>query len=249
MSNNGSIESIDKSQLNSSLSEDTHCYDVYEAHNPSYSPGASGVSSYAPSQPATYAADNPAYTLTYRNEGYRNHSTFGSHSNSAWQSDINSCATPDDLGINPNINVSGLPQLDTSLGADSISELKRELQRCPPTPLSEPGLPEYYSAASTMTRPYYYNNNNLNSHNHNGLGYVNNGHRNDEEQELRPRSDTLLETNFDEEKPLRSKSEVLLETNFDDHGLPVFNGSHLQTELSHLSTAGRSKSQPLETAM
>ena len=89
MSNGGSLDSMDKSQLNSSL-EDNHCYDVYEAHNPRYSPGtsASGVA-------AKFTGDNPAYDLTYRNEGFRNHSTFTSRNNSAWQSEANSVAAPE----------------------------------------------------------------------------------------------------------------------------------------------------------
>lgn len=31
---NGSLDSMDKSQFNSSLEEDTQSYDIYEAHNP-----------------------------------------------------------------------------------------------------------------------------------------------------------------------------------------------------------------------
>lgn len=38
--NNGSLDSMDKTQLNSSM-EDNHSYDVYEAHNPRYSPSTS----------------------------------------------------------------------------------------------------------------------------------------------------------------------------------------------------------------
>jgi hypothetical protein len=89
MSNGGSLDSMDKSQLNSSL-EDNHCYDVYEAHNPRYSPGTSAG---GPGQ--KYVGDNPAYDLTYRNEGFRNHSTFTSRNNSAWQSEANSVASPE----------------------------------------------------------------------------------------------------------------------------------------------------------
>lgn len=77
---------MDKSQLNSSL-EDNHCYDVYEAHNPRYSPG---TSTSVPTQ--KFTGDNPAYDLTYRNEGFRNNSTFASRNNSAWQSEANSVA-------------------------------------------------------------------------------------------------------------------------------------------------------------
>ncbi|KAJ8673362.1 hypothetical protein QAD02_004624 [Eretmocerus hayati] len=234
MSNGGSLDSMDKSQLNSSM-EDNHCYDVYEAHNPRYSPGtSSGLPTHK------FAGDNPAYDLTYRNEGFRNHSTFTSRNNSAWQSEANSIAAPEDIPtptserVNASSgylnNVSTLP-LSASLGTnDSISELKRDLRGAnnfnsgsivydsvnvnglptthyEPTPISPLGsepVPEYYN---------------------------------------RPRSEALLETNLDEDRPLRSKSEALLETNFDAYA------SNEPTELSQLSTAGRSKSQPLETAM
>lgn len=48
----GSIDSMDKSQLNSSLEEDTQSYDIYEAHNPS-----------------AVEAVNPGFDLAYRNQG------------------------------------------------------------------------------------------------------------------------------------------------------------------------------------
>lgn len=48
----GSIDSMDKSQLNSSLEEETQSYDIYEAHNPSAS-----------------EAVNPSFDLAYRNQG------------------------------------------------------------------------------------------------------------------------------------------------------------------------------------
>ncbi|XP_031785209.1 protein bark beetle isoform X2 [Nasonia vitripennis] len=256
MSNGGSLDSMDKSQLNSSL-EDNQCYDVYEAHNPRYSPGtSSGVTG------QKFAGDNPAYDLTYRNEGFRNHSTFTSRNNSAWQSEANSVAAPEELATPSSEhvdvssgylhNVSTLP-LNSSLGtSDSISELKRDLRttnssidydnvavhngmngagshydNSPVTPGSEP-VPEYFSShhsAATLPHPHHHSN-------HHNYYY-----------EDRPRSEALLETNLDEDRPLRSKSEAILETNFD-----AFTPNE-PTELTQLSTAGRSKSQPLETAM
>lgn len=51
----GSIDSMDKSQLNSSLEEETQSYDIYEAHNPSAS-----------------EAVNPSFDLAYRNQGILN---------------------------------------------------------------------------------------------------------------------------------------------------------------------------------
>lgn len=66
---NGSVDSMDKSQLNSSLEEDTQSYDIYEAHNP-----------------AAAEAVNPGFDLAYRNEGFKDNSTFASRDNSTWQS-------------------------------------------------------------------------------------------------------------------------------------------------------------------
>lgn len=51
---NGSVDSMDKSQLNSSL-EDTQSYDIYEAHNP-----------------AAAEAVNHGFDLAYRNQGIIN---------------------------------------------------------------------------------------------------------------------------------------------------------------------------------
>ena len=45
MMNEGSLDSIEKSQLNSST-EDNQSYDVYEAHNPRYSPSTSDFKVY-----------------------------------------------------------------------------------------------------------------------------------------------------------------------------------------------------------
>ncbi|XP_043270872.1 protein bark beetle isoform X2 [Venturia canescens] len=235
MMSGGSIDSMDKSQLNSSM-EDNQSYDVYEAHNPRYSPSTSDFKAAVEKYPVTNA-DNPVFDLAYRNEGFRNHSTFTSRNTSNWPSVANSEVAPDEVRserINEseymNNNASTLP-LNTSLAmTDSITELKRDIDSTPAystmdygnyeppptTPGSEP-VPEYFSPP--LPQPYYY--------------------------DERPRSGTLLETNLDtgEEKPLRSKSEALLETNFD-----VFMPNE-PTELTQLSADSRSKSQPLETAM
>lgn len=230
--NGGSLDSMDKSQLNSSM-EDNRSYDVYEAHNPHYSPSGSDFKSVA-HKFQLGQNDNPIFDLAYRNEGFRNHSTFTSRNNSTWASEANSEVAPDET---PRIHtiedhsytngVATLP-LGASMGAaDSIMELKRGIEPVPVYPLtyensyvttpqspgSEP-VPVYFSPS--MPRTFVYDD--------------------------RPKSEALLETNLDEEKPLRSKSEVLLETNFD--ALPTE-----PTELSQLSSAARSKSQPLETAM
>ncbi|KAK0090170.1 hypothetical protein PV325_002595 [Microctonus aethiopoides] len=235
MMNGDSIDSINKSQLNSSL-EDNQSYDVYEAHNPRYSPSTSDFKGTAKKYPITHA-DNPIFDLAYRNDGFRNHSTFTSRTNSNWQSTANSEVAPEDTPNNPKNesgylnNVSTLPLNSSLTITDSITELKRDIDTMPgyssidydnygspTTPASEP-VPVYFNTPLSP-QTYYY--------------------------EERPRSGTLLETNLDigeEKKPLRSKSEAILETNFDVF-LP-----HEPTELTQLSTDSRSKSQPLETAM
>lgn len=157
--------------------------------------------------------------------------------------------------------VSTLP-LNTSLGtSDSISELKRDLRNnhtthssidydnvglphmnggnhydaSPVTPGSEP-VPEYFSNHSaTLPHPHHHQHHHQQHHQSQNQNYY---------YEDRPRSEALLETNLDEDRPLRSKSEAaILETNFDAFA------PNEPTELTQLSTAGRSKSQPLETAM
>lgn len=141
-----------------------------------------------------------------------------------WYNAYNSCRVDD----NTYNNVSTLP-LNTSM-ADSIIELKRDIESAPMyNPVDyrmdyqgqrTPGS-EPVPAYFSPPPPRTYSN-----------------------YEERPRSEALLETNLDgEERPLRSKSEVLLETNFDNLL------STEPTELMQLSLAGRSKSQPLETAM
>ncbi|XP_031833217.2 C-type lectin domain-containing protein bark beetle [Nomia melanderi] len=247
MLNGGSIDSMDKSQLNSSM-EDNQSYDVYEAHNPRYSPSTSDFKSTAQKYGVPQSGDNPVFDLTYRNEGFRNHSTFTSRSTNDWPTESNTETTTDET---PAVdathessylnNTSTLPLHSSLVLTDSISELKRDIEasasyspmeydvrrsydNAPLTPsqASEP-VPEYAPDFNPPIPPHPY-------------------HRYDE---VRPRSEALLETNLDngEEKPLRSKSEALLETNLD-----VFLANE-PTELTQLSSTARSKSQPLETAM
>ncbi|XP_012253572.2 protein bark beetle isoform X3 [Athalia rosae] len=248
MMNSGSIDSMDKSQLNSSM-EDNQSYDVYEAHNPRYSPGARTGVDFKGSSLKKYNQTgrpiDPGFDLSYRNEGFRNHSTFAARDdNNGWPSEGNvgaATGTPAESPTEPMNelsylnNTSTLPLNSSLTTTDSITDMKRELEVTsaysptvdypsgmaydiePLTPGSEP-VPEYFTPPPP--HPYYYN-------------------------EERPRSEALLDANLDqaEDKPLRSKSEALLETNFD-----VFTPTE-PTELTQLSLASRSKSQPLETAM
>lgn len=245
MLNGGSIDSMDKSQLNSSM-EDNQSYDVYEAHNLRYSPSTSDFKSNTQKYGASQSGDNPVFDLTYRNEGFRNHSTFTSRSTNVWPIESAAETTTDETAAidatneSSYLNTSTLP-LNSSLAlTDSISELKRDIETSvsyspmdydskrsydnatlTPSQASEP-VPEYAPNFNPPIPPHPY-------HYH----------------EDRPRSEALLETNLDtgEEKPLRSKSEALLETNLD-----VFLANE-PTELTQLSVGARSKSQPLETAM
>ncbi|XP_076628397.1 C-type lectin domain-containing protein bark beetle [Colletes latitarsis] len=245
MLNGGSIDSMDKSQLNSSM-EDNQSYDVYEAHNPRYSPSTSDFKSTAQKYGATPSGDNPVFDLTYRNEGFRNHSTFASRTTNDWPLSNTETTTDETPAVDATHessylnNTSTLPLHSSLALTDSISELKRDIDTSAsyspmdydvrrsydnatlPSQTSEP-VPEYAPDFNPPIPPHPY-------------------HHFDEG---RPRSEALLETNLDngEEKPLRSKSEALLETNLD-----VFLPNE-PTELTQLSAGARSKSQPLETAM
>ncbi|XP_015436907.1 PREDICTED: protein bark beetle [Dufourea novaeangliae] len=246
MLNGGSIDSMDKSQLNSSM-EDNQSYDVYEAHNPRYSPSTSDFKSTAQKFGAAQSGENPVFDLTYRNEGFRNHSTFTSRSTTDWPIESHTETTTDETPVVDATqessylhNTSTLPLHSSLVLNDSISELKRDIEATAYSPVdydvrrsydnatltpsqaSEP-VPEYAPDFNPPIPPHPY-------------------HQYDDS---RPRSEALLETNLDngEEKPLRSKSEALLETNLD-----VFLANE-PTELTQLSAGARSKSQPLETAM
>lgn len=255
MLNGGSLDSMDKSQLNSSI-EDSQSYDVYEAHNPRYSPSTSDFKNTAQKYDTAQSVDNPVFDLAYRNEGFRNHSTFAARNAAAaapsWQSqpNVQSTLVDESPTTDPNTesssylhNTSTLPLHSSLALTDSMSELKRDIETAAYDPVeydsrraydtatlalsqaSEP-VPEYASDFQPPIPPIP-------------------PHPYHYEAESRPRSEALLETNFDtgEEKPLRSKSEALLETNLDAFLV------NEPTELTQLSTTARSKSQPLETAM
>lgn len=250
MLNGGSLDSMDKSQLNSSI-EDNQSYDVYEAHNPRYSPSTSDFKNGVQKYGAAQTVDNPVFDLAYRNEGFRNHSTFAAKNVGAaadWPSQPNVQSTsqhtmdPSNESSSYLNNTSTLPLHSSFALTDSMNELKRDIETSAaydpvdydsrrtydtatltPSQASEP-VPEYAPdfRPPIPPHPYHY-----------------------EQDGGRPRSEALLETNFDtgEEKPLRSKSEALLETNLDAFLV------NEPTELTQLSAAARSKSQPLETAM
>jgi hypothetical protein len=243
---NGSFDSMDKSQFNSSV-EDNQSYDIYEAHNPNATvQNFNGYTSTFPAKSSS-AALNPSFDLAYRNEGFRDTSTFSS-SHDNWQPSTNASEYNDEDNIH---NSSTLP-LDTSLamtdftfdvkqGSDYSGQAGHQPQgtvyaepREPPLPLDDSFQPEgeYPLLPPEPSAQYHFE--------------FDTGRTSlletdiDSESVERPKSQALLETNLDSEQPMpvRSKSEVLLETNLDEYDPP-------QGPLSF----GRSKSQPLETAM
>ncbi|KAL6268222.1 hypothetical protein P5V15_001333 [Pogonomyrmex californicus] len=257
MLNGGSLDSMDKSQLNSSI-EDNQSYDVYEAHNPRYSPSTSDFKSTAQKYGAAQSVDNPVFDLAYRNEGFRNHSTFAARNGAAtvaatainWpsQPNVQSTSVDESPMVYPNNesssylnNTSTLPLHSSIALTDSLSELKRDIESSAAyDPVDYDVRRTYDTATLTPSQasepvPEYASDFQPSVPPH-PYHY---------ESESRPKSEALLETNFDtgEEKPLRSKSEVLLETNLDAFLV------NEPTELTQLSTVARSKSQPLETAM
>lgn len=249
---NGSFDSMDKSQFNSSV-EDNHSYDIYEAHNPNAAArNFNGYSSAIPTK-STSEALNPSFDLAYKNEGFKDTSTFSS-SHDNWQPSTNvSEYNYDDqtAGTDYVHNSSTLP-LDTSLamtdftfnvkqGSDYSSQAPYQHQDACYSEPPEPPLPfddsfqhdgEYPLLQPQPSAQYRFD--------------YDPGRTSlletdiDSESVDRPKSEILLETNLDDEPslPVRSKSEALLETNLDDYAT-----SHVP------ATFSRSKSQPLETAM
>ncbi|GLH02202.1 LOW QUALITY PROTEIN: Protein bark beetle [Gryllus bimaculatus] len=237
---NGSIDSMDKSQFNSSV-EDTHSYDIYEAHNPNTS---ARTFNYTSEFPGATEAVNPSFDLAYKNEGFRDHSAYTSRDN--WHSTTGSEYDDESPGT-IDYNSSTLP-LDASFAAtDSTLEMKqgidydnqqagfkpradggllRSAYPPPPPPADE----ETYPLAPSPPSNYHFEPSRTNLLD-----------TSLDNEPLRPQSHMLLETNLDDDPPpppSRSKSEALLETNLDLYG-----------PTHQVSNFSRSKSQPLETAM
>ncbi|KAF2901827.1 hypothetical protein ILUMI_04359, partial [Ignelater luminosus] len=88
MESNGSIDSMEKSTYNSSI-EDNQSYDIYEAHNPNPSAFAYSPTIEYHKSPARYGTNLPSsdsYNLAFKNEGFRDNSTFASANNSNFPS-------------------------------------------------------------------------------------------------------------------------------------------------------------------
>ncbi|KAG8238181.1 hypothetical protein J437_LFUL014057 [Ladona fulva] len=111
---NGSIDSMDKSQFNSSV-DDNQSYDIYEAHNPNAIPY--GYSQFDQSAAGMASSNATSFDLAYRNEGFRDNSTFASRE---------TCHVPPPPPPPPLIRDDSSLPLDCSLMSDSTLDLKRD---------------------------------------------------------------------------------------------------------------------------
>lgn len=260
---------MEKSTYSSSI-EDNHSYETYDPSNPnpqsfSYNPTIEYHKS--PSRfDSQYAKP---FDLAYKNEGFRDTSTFATNSNyqSAAESVQDDSTEESPIMHSESEGISFPPSEyynnDTlplrSDKSDSTLDLKK-------------GIADFnhgYDAAYSRERPAFKFVDELKnklpkkpptpprkpsptySEQLENLQYTpeynNVGLPHSSSYEGRPLTADILETNFDEVPPkpkTRSKSVVLLETNFDytpPSGSPQFN--------QPISDASRSKSQPLETAM
>ncbi|XP_072396976.1 protein bark beetle isoform X1 [Diabrotica undecimpunctata] len=262
MITNGSIDSMEKSAYSSSIDE-TQSYDVYESHNPNPTAFSFTPTIEYHKSPARYENQptRPTFDLSFKNEGFRDNSTFASNSN--YQSRADSVVQDESSEESPIMDKSditsyppseyyntdtlplnnksdstlnlkrGIEESNKGYDYSLMQELKNKLpQKKPPTPPRKYS-PTYSDQLGNMQFSPDYNTI--------GLAHP---------SETRSQSASLLETDFDEPVPpkpkpkTRARSEVLLETNFDytpPGGSPQFN--------EPLSDASRSRSQPLETAM
>lgn len=230
---NGSLDSMDKSQYNSSIDE-TQSYDIYEAHNPNV--------------PSRWGHPDPSFDLTYHNKGFRDNSTFASRENNVFTGSN----TP---RTDSYYEAGTLPLTSSIANTDSIMNLKHEISPEFDNASSSYRPTDYYAHTPTSERTdnlltpdselmdtgYFYPNP------PSMQTYYDYNNSVIDVSDRRAPSEMLLETNLDEGTTHahllpKSKSEALLETNFDgDVGLPEINEG--------LSMSSRSKSQPLETSM
>ncbi|KAF7287908.1 hypothetical protein GWI33_000255 [Rhynchophorus ferrugineus] len=237
---NDSNDSIEKSVYNSSI-EDTQSVDTYEPDNPN---GTITTTLEYNHSPPKYA--KPSYDLTFKNHGFRDNSTFATNSNYQSQAgSIQEDSINDETPIiqpyvsngvtsyppSEYFNTDTLPLHDPSersYASEKPRGLMQELQSKLNKPPAEPYSPTYSSQLAEMTYSPEYSTIGLD----------------------RPAHVDRSRSVYDEveyEKPkakTRAKSEILLETDFDyvpDDDDDAFNPP--------LQESGRSKSQPLETAM
>ncbi|CAG9761945.1 unnamed protein product [Ceutorhynchus assimilis] len=235
---NSSIDSMEKSAYNSSIEDDTSY--AYESHNPNPSFAYNAPVEYHKS-PTKY--ENPyakpganAFDLAFKNEGFKDNSTFASNSN--YQSHAGSGQDESSNDETPIITpyaskqVASYPpseyyttdtlplhEANTSRPLGLMQELKSRLPNKPPTPPTRKYSPTYSEQLTQMAySPDFHTV---------GLAHPSSS------PELKDHAFTLPKAKT------RAKSEVLLETNFD----------YTPEEEMSFGDSGRWKSQPLETAM
>ncbi|XP_030745583.1 protein bark beetle isoform X2 [Sitophilus oryzae] len=251
---NGSIDSMEKSAYNSSV-EDTHSVDTYEPSNPN--PFTTLDYHKSPSKFDNHYS-KPAYDLTFKNAGFKDTSTFATNSN--YQSQVGSIQdetitdeTPimqpyklngdssyppsdyfntDTLPLHGGSTNSSVtrnyepPSYTSDKPSGLLQELKSRLPKAPARNYS----PTYSNQITDMEYSPDYNTV--------GLAHPGQFSRSRSVQE-----DDGYQVPVPPKPKTRAKSEVLLETDFDyiPHDEAVFSLT--------LGDSGRSKSQPLETAM
>lgn len=235
---NGSVDSMEKSTYNSSV-EDDQSYNTYESQNPNPTFTYSSPVQYHKNPPKfenPYAKPGGNFDLAFKNEGFKDTSTFATNSQAGSVQDesindetpiIQPYATNNVANYPPNdyYNTDTLPLRDNYEEAsydptyNHIEELKNRLgkREKPPTP------PRKYSPTySDQLAQIGYNTIGL-AHPHS--------------------SPQMQEDDYTQPKPRpRAKSEVMLETNFD------YNPED-EDFLNPIGESGKWKSQPLETAM
>nr|CAD7425800.1 unnamed protein product [Timema monikensis] len=237
---NGSIDSMDKSQFNSSV-EDNRSYDIYEAHNPNAS--SATTFTYATDFPPSEDTANPDFRLAYKNAGFRDTSTLASRDDWHPSEYDDRASEPVDyltnsstLPLDASLAMTG-STLDMKNGYDYHNPKKylmSDYPEPPPPPLDDSfnhSNGEYPLLPPDPPIPYIYNYRGSNNLLETDI----------DDEKLRPKSQALLETNLDDvvaPAPMRSKSEMVLETNLDAYLPP-----------QEARSFNRSKSQPLETAM
>lgn len=141
MVSNGSIDSMEKSTYTSSI-EDNQSYDIYETHNPNpsgfaYNPTIQYHKSPSKFDSQKYNLPTSTYDLAFKNEGFRDNSTFASNSNyqSRAESTVNEevpiiqseAATNNSYPPSEYYNTDTLPLSDAMEASDSTLNLKQEV--------------------------------------------------------------------------------------------------------------------------
>lgn len=234
--------------------DDTQSFDTYEVTNPN--------ATYNPTQKKPYESQYvQPFNLAYRNEGFKDNSTFNSNSNYQSRAESHENTVSDDTPIIHSENAPNgsfppseyyttdtLP-LNNTKSNSTLNDLPNERFYGYPTSSNDTLLQELKNrlpkSGKLPTPPPAPRTQDYSPgfiEKLENLHYTPEYHRTFSSPSG---ASDLLETNFDEPTPpkpkMRSKSEALLETNFD----------YMEPMPTNypISEANRSKSQPLETAM